>query len=302
MMQLGYNYWISAEHSQMTKTAFPSADSWLSSTPISIPYAMLQNLYTHRNLIRQFAWRDVISRYKGSYFGMVWSFVTPLMLLAVFSFVFSVIFQSKWGVTPDEGKFQFAITLFCGMTVFNIFGECISRAPMLVLQYPNYVKKVVFPLEILPVASLGSSLINGGLSLAILIPAVLILSHAWPTTIYLFPLVLVPICAFSLGFGWFLASMGVFIRDIAQPVGVIVQMLFFVSGIFFPPSAIPEEIRFLVELNPMVGILEDARRTLMWGQYPDWTSLAVVTILSLIVMQLGYAWFMRTKKAFADVL
>lgn len=233
---------------------------------------------------------------------MIWSFVTPLMMLAVFSFVFSVIFKAKWGVSADEGKFQFAMTMFCGMTVFNIFGECVSRAPSLILQYPNYVKKVVFPLEILPVAALGSSLINGALSLAILIPAVLLFSPTWPVTIYLFPLVLVPICALSLGFGWFLASMGVFVRDIAQPVGVIVQMLFFISGIFFPPSAIPEDIRPLVELNPMVSILEDARRTLMWGQYPDWTSLAVVTILSLIVMYLGYSWFMRTKRAFADVI
>ena len=286
----------------MTGVGYLAVASRFRATPLAIPFQMASNLYNHRNLIRQFAWRDVVTRYKGSYFGMIWSFVTPLMLLAVFSFVFSVIFKSKWGVSPDEGKFQFAMTMFCGMTVFNIFGECISRAPTLILQYPNYVKKVVFPLEILPVAALGSSLINAALSLAILIPAVLLFSHAWPSTIYLFPLVLIPICAFALGFGWFLASVGVFIRDIAQPVSVIVQMLFFISGIFFPPSAIPEDIRSFVELNPLVGILEDARRTLMWGQYPDWSSLALVTLFSLIVMQLGYLWFMRTKRAFADVI
>lgn len=286
----------------MIKTPSITSLAWLGSTPLVFPYDMLRNLHRHRNLIRQFAWRDVISRYKGSYLGMVWSFVTPLMMLAVFSFVFSVIFKAKWGVSTDEGKLQFALTMFCGMTVFNIFGECISRAPNLVLQYPNYVKKVVFPLEILPVAALGSSLINGGLSLGVLIPAVLFFSHSWPSTIYLFPLVLIPICALSLGFGWFLASMGVFVRDIAQPVGVIVQMLFFVSGIFFPPSAIPEDIRPLMELNPMVGILENARRTLMWGQYPDWYALAVVTALSLVIMQIGYMWFMKTKRAFADVI
>jgi len=286
----------------MTGVGYLAVASRFRATPLAIPFQMASNLYNHRNLIRQFAWRDVVTRYKGSYFGMIWSFVTPLMLLAVFSFVFSVIFKSKWGVSPDEGKFQFAMTMFCGMTVFNIFGECISRAPTLILQYPNYVKKVVFPLEILPVAALGSSLINAALSLAILIPAVLLFSHAWPSTIYLLPLVLIPICALALGFGWFLASMGVFIRDIAQPVSVIVQMLFFISGIFFPPSAIPEEIRSFVQLNPLVGILEDARRTLMWGQYPDWSSLALVTLFSLIVMQLGYLWFMRTKRAFADVI
>jgi lipopolysaccharide transport system permease protein len=286
----------------MTGVGYLAVASRFRATPLAIPFQMASNLYNHRNLIRQFAWRDVVTRYKGSHFGMIWSFVTPLMLLAVFSFVFSVIFKSKWGVSPDEGKFQFAMTMFCGMTVFNIFGECISRAPTLILQYPNYVKKVVFPLEILPVAALGSSLINAALSLAILIPAVLLFSHAWPSTIYLFPLVLIPICAFALGFGWFLASVGVFIRDIAQPVSVIVQMLFFISGIFFPPSAIPEDIRSFVQLNPLVGILEDARRTLMWGQYPDWSSLALVTLFSLIVMQLGYLWFMRTKRAFADVI
>jgi len=164
------------------------------------------------------------------------------------------------------------------------------------------VKKVVFPLEILPVAALGSSLINAGLSLIILMGAVLIFSATWPVTIYLFPLVLVPICALSLGVSWFLASMGVFVRDIAQPVSVIVQMLFFISGIFFPPSAVPEDVRFLMEVNPFVWILEDARRTLLWGQWPDWTWLISITVLSLIVMQLGYYWFMKTKKAFADVI
>jgi lipopolysaccharide transport system permease protein len=266
------------------------------------PLNMIRNLSAHWNLIKQFAWRDVVGRYKGSYLGMVWSFVTPLMMLAVFSFVFSVVFKAKWGVGQDEGKFQFAMTMFCGMTVFNIFGECASRASGLILSYPNYVKKVVFPLEILPVAALGSSLINAGLSLIILMGAVLIFSATWPVTIYLFPLVLVPICALSLGVSWFLASMGVFVRDIAQPVSVIVQMLFFVSGIFFPPSAVPEDVRFLMEVNPFVGILEDARRTLLWGQWPDWTWLISITVLSLIVMQLGYYWFMKTKKAFADVI
>jgi lipopolysaccharide transport system permease protein len=262
----------------------------------------VRNLYAHRNLIRQFAWRDVEARYKGSYLGMVWSFVTPLMMLAVYSFVFSVVMKAKWGVSQNESKLDFALTMFCGMTVFNIFGECVSRASGLILQYPNYVKKVVFPLEILPVATLGSSLINAGLSLIILLLGVVIFLPTWPVTIFLFPLVLVPICALTLGVSWFLASMGVFIRDIAQPVGVIVQMLFFVSGIFFPPSAVPEDVRFLMEVNPFVGILEDARRTLLWGQWPDWPWLIAITVLSLIVMQLGYFWFMRTKKAFADVI
>lgn len=266
------------------------------------PLHTFRNLYHHRNLIRQFAWRDFIGKYKGSFLGVIWSFVTPLMMLAVYAFVFSVVFKAKWTPNSDSSNVDFALILFCGMTVFNIFGETINRAPTLILGYPNYVKKVVFPLEILPVAALVTSILNAGISLAILIPANLIFNFTVSKTTFLFPLILVPLVAFTLGLAWFLASLGVFIRDIGQPVGVIVTMLFFLCGVFFPLSALPEKYQFLMRFNPLTMVLEESRKTLMWGQYPDWTWLVIASLVSFVIMQMGYAWFMRTKRAFADVI
>jgi len=263
---------------------------------------MARNLYRHRSLIKQFAWRDFVSRYKGSFLGVFWSFITPLMMLVVYAFVFSVIFKSKWNTQTDQSQVDFALTLFCGLTVFNIFSEAVNRAPTLILSYPNYVKKVVFPLEILPVAALATSLLNAGVSLIILLPAQLIFNHTISKTILFFPLVLAPLSAMILGVSWFLASLGVFIRDIGQPVGVLVTILLFVSGVFFPPTAVPKGFEFLIKLNPLAGILEESRGALMWGLFPDWEWLFVAIVGSIIVMMLGYAWFMRTKKAFADVI
>jgi lipopolysaccharide transport system permease protein len=265
------------------------------------PVQMAKSLYVHRNLIKQFAWRDATGRYKGSFLGIVWSFLTPLMMLGVYTFVFGFVFQAKWGV-PHETGGDFALTLFCGLIVFGIFSECVTRAPGLILGYANYVKKVVFPLEIFPVAALGSSLINGAMSLCVLAPLALVWGSDWPTTIYLFPLVLIPLCALTLGLTWFLASTGVFVRDIAQPVSVIVTVLLFMSGVFFPISTVPSGYQVLLKLNPLVHILEDARRTLLWGKLPDWRWWTVTTLLALIVMQLGYGWFIKSKRAFADVM
>lgn len=266
------------------------------------PISMARNLYRHRSLIKQFAWRDFVSRYKGSFLGVFWSFITPLMMLAVYAFVFSVIFKSKWNAQTDQSRVDFALTLFCGLTVFNIFAEAVNRAPTLILGYPSYVKKVVFPLEILPVAALATSLLNASISLLILLPAQFIFNHTISKTIVFFPLILVPMCALVLGVTWFLASLGVFIRDIGQPVGVLVTILLFVSGVFFPPSAVPRSFGFLIKLNPLAGMLEESRATLMWGLFPHWEWLLSACVGAIAVMMLGYAWFMRTKKAFADVI
>lgn len=275
--------------------------SWLFPNSMN-PFSLLRNLYNHRNLIRQFAWRDFIGKYKGSFFGVLWSFVTPLMMLAVYAFVFSVVFRAKWTPNSDTSQVDFALILFCGMTVFSIFGETVNRSPGLILSYPNYVKKVVFPLEILPVAALVTSLLNAGISLAILIVAQLIFNFSLSKTILLFPFILAPLMAFTLGLAWFLASIGVFVRDIGQPVGVLVTILFFMSGVFFPLSALPEKYQFLMKFNPLTMVLEESRRTLMWGELPDWTWLVIASVVSCVMMQLGYMWFMRTKRAFADVI
>jgi lipopolysaccharide transport system permease protein len=266
------------------------------------PAGMVASLVRNRVLIGQLAKRDVVLRYRGSYLGVVWSLITPLLMLAVYTFVFSVIFKQRWGTAAGQSKADFALTLFCGLLVYNVFGETILRAPLLVTSNPSYVKKVRFPLEALPVAALCTALVNGGTSLVILLIAWVAVHHSVSSTIWLFPVALLPLCLLSLGLAWFLASLGVFIRDIAHPIGVLVQMLIFVSGIFFPLSAVPASYARVMMLNPLVTLIENLRRTLIWGQQPIWTWWVIAMAGSLVVLQLGYYWFMRSRKAFADVI
>lgn len=266
-----------------------------------LPIRMLRDLAANRGLIRQFAWRDAVLRYKGSYLGIIWSFIVPLMMLAVYTLVFGVIFQNRWG--GDQGtRADFILNLFCGLIMFNVFAECVQRAPGLILTNPNYVKRVIFPLQVLPSAALGSSLINAGFGLAILLPATIIVHHGVSRTIWMFPLALIPLCSLTLGFGWALASLGVFVRDLSQPVMIATQALFFLSGIFFPLSAVPPYLQKVMLLNPLTTILDTGRRTLLWGIAPMWSWWLPVTAGSLVVMVLGYYAFMRSKKAFADVM
>jgi lipopolysaccharide transport system permease protein len=267
------------------------------------PLKMGRNLWTHRELIRQFIKREVRSRYQGSFLGVLWSFITPLLMLTVYTFVFSIIFKARWGnQLSDSGQAGFALTLFTGLIAFAVFSECMNRAPGLIISSPNYVKKVVFPLEILPVSVLGSALVNSLFSLAILLAANLIVHGVIHWTIIFLPLMYLPLALLCLGLGWFLASLGVFVRDIGQFIGVVVQILFFMTPIFYPISAIPEGLRFILYLNPLTFIVNHFRRVILWGQMPDWSEFLVITILTGVVCILGYIWFMKSKKTFADVV
>jgi len=266
------------------------------------PVKMVLNLSSRRDLIAKFAWRDVVGRYKGTYLGMIWSILNPLMTLAVYTFVFGVILRARFTTEASGGYGVYALVLFSGIIVFNVFSGCISKAALLVVGNPNYVKRVVFPLEILPVAALGSSLISAGLGLIVLIPALVIFSSKISSTIYLFPLTIMPLCALTLGLAWFLASIGVYIRDVGQVITVFIQLLFFVSPVIYPLSAVPERFHLLARINPLTTILENARRTLIWGQSLEWGWWAIVTTVSVAFMLLGYLWFMRTKRTFSDVI
>jgi lipopolysaccharide transport system permease protein len=266
------------------------------------PLAMLRNLWCHRELIAQFARRDVEGRYRGSFLGVIWSFLTPLVMLLIYTFVFGLIFQSRWPQARSSSLNEFAVILFAGLITFTIFSECVTRAPGLVVAVPNYVKKVVFPLEILPVSTLGAALFHAAVSTLILLAAHLLSGGTLHVTLLLLPLVLLPVILLSLGLGWLLASLGVFIRDIGNLTGLLVQILFFLTPIFYTVDAIPERYRNLLLLNPLGSAIGDVRRVVLWGEPPAWGALAVSLLLSLIVTIAGYAWFMQTKKGFADVL
>jgi len=245
--------------------------------------------------------REVVGRYRGSVLGIVWSFANPVLLLAVYTFVFSVVFNARWN-TGSESKADFAVILFVGMIIYGLFAECLNRAPGLILAHPNYVKKVVFPLEILPLVALGVAFFHAAISLIVLLAFCLALNHALPWTILLLPLVILPLALVTLGVSWLLSSLGVFLRDVGQVVGLLTTVLMFASPVFYPVASIPENYRAILYLNPLATIIEQARDVLIWGKVPDLTVLGVLTVVSALVAWLGFAWFQKTRRGFGDVM
>jgi lipopolysaccharide transport system permease protein len=259
-------------------------------------------LWRRRRLIAQFVRREVQSRHRGSMFGLIWSFLTPLLLLAIYTFVFGVVFQARWPGVRAGSLGEFALVVFCGLVVLNLFGECVSRAPGLVVGSPTYVKRVVFPLEILPVVSVGSALVTTAASLAVLLAVRLAMERTLPWTVVLAPVVLVPLVLLTLGVAWFLASLGVFVRDIHYLVMLLLQVLVFVTPVFYPLEAVPEGFRAVLSINPLHPVVDDLRRVVLWGRLPEWPRFAVSLVVGGATALLGHAWFMRTRRAFADVI
>ncbi len=265
------------------------------------PRALFASLWHNRELIVQLTQREVMSRYRGSALGLAWSFFNPLLMLAVYTFVFSVVFKARWGV-GEESTTDFAIVLFVGLIIHGLFAECLNRAPGLILANVNYVKKVVFPLEILPWVAAGSALFHSAVSTVVLLAAQLVFQHALVWTVVVLPIVLVPLLFVTMGLAWFLSSIGVYVRDIGQTIGIFTMVLLFLSPVFYPADALPENYRFLLLLNPLTPIIEDARRVLIWGQAPDWAGLMLYAAVSFGVAWLGFWWFQRTRRGFADVV
>ena len=246
--------------------------------------------------------REVVGRYKGSIMGLLWSFLNPVFMLTVYTFVFSVVFKARWGVDGNDSKTQFAVVLFVGMIVHGLFAEVVNRAPSLILANVNYVKKVIFPLEILPVITMCAALFHGLVSLAVLLIAFFIFNHSLQWTVIFIPLVLLPLVILTLGCAWMLASLGVFIRDVGQTIGIVTTVMMFLSPVFFPVTSLPEVYRPLIMANPLTFIIEQAREVLIWGHSPNWTGLGIYTAAATIVAWAGYVWFQKTRKGFADVL
>lgn len=265
---------------------------------------MKQSLLLYKNnkhLLIQLIKRDILQRYRGSYLGLIWSFVTPLFMLIIYTYFFGFVFNNKWGETLNDNKFEFALVLFCGLLIFNFFSETITKSPSLMISNTNLVKKVVFPLEILPIVLTGSALFHMLISIVILFIGILIVGTVHWTVIFL-PLVIFPIILLSLGFSWFLSSLGVFIRDISQFIGLAMQALMFMSPIFYPISIIPDSLRFIYYINPLTYVVEDVRRVMMWGLLPNWKFTIIGFLLSFSIYFLGFLWFKKTKGGFSDVL
>jgi lipopolysaccharide transport system permease protein len=262
---------------------------------------MWRKLYTHRQLVWQLVQREVIGRYRGSVLGLFWTFLHPLFMLGIYTFVFSVVFTAKWGERINS-KSEFAIILFTGLIIFNLFAETIGRAPGLILANTNYVKKVVFPLEVLPVVSVFTALFHGVVSVLVLLGAKLLFDGTLPVTIVAFPLVVLPLVVLILGLSWFLAGLGVYLRDVTQTIGIALSALMFVSPIFFPLNAIPVKYRPFMQLNPLTFIIEQSREVLLFGHWPAWMGLGIYGVAGLTVAWFGWVWFEKTRRGFADVL
>ncbi len=253
------------------------------------------------SLLAQLIRREIDARYRGSALGMVWPLLTPLLMLGVFTFVFAVVLQARWG--PGQASTtEFALILFAGMTTFNLFAEVVSRAPGLITAQPNLVKKVVFPLEILPVVALGSALFQAGIAFVILIAFQIAFGSGFHWPAVLVPVLMLPLGLFTLGIGWFLAAFGVYVRDVGQIIPPLVTALMFLSPIFYPSSALPEWIRPVATYSPIAYSVETVRDAVIFGRLPDLSSFLLATAFGLVVAALGLAFFRKTRKGFADVL
>jgi lipopolysaccharide transport system permease protein len=266
------------------------------------PSGLIRNLWRHRELIFQFTLREIQGRYKGSFLGLFWSFVTPLVLLCTYTFVFGIGFRARWQGMGRGNLAEYALVLFAGITAFNIFSDSALRASNTIIAVPNYVKKVVFPLEVLPLSIVGAALFQAFMSIVVLLAGTLIVIGRIPWTFLLTPFVLLPLFLLTMGATWFLAGFGVFVRDIGYAVNLIVQVLFFLTPIIYPLEMLHDPYRTALKFNPLTSMIEDFRRVMIWGQFPGWRGYAVLCLMSCFFMLLGYAWFMKTKRGFADVL
>lgn len=263
--------------------------------------SMAKSLLANRKLIFQLTRREVIGRYRGSILGLAWSFFNPFLMLAVYTFVFAVVFKARWGEVQSS-KAEFAIVLFVGLMMHGILSECLNRAPSLIVSNASYVKKVVFPLEILVWVVLGAALFHALISLAVLLAVQVLVEGGVPLTAIFLPFVIFPLLLITVGLAWLVSAIGVFVRDIAQIVLLLTTVMLFMAPVFYPIGALPPSFRNWLYLNPLTFIIEQARDVLIWGRHPDWMALFVFTLLSLLVAWAGFYCFQRMRKGFADVL
>lgn len=265
------------------------------------PPAPWSSLWRQRELLWQLVRRDVQGRYRGSWLGLLWSFGHPVFMLAIYTVVLQGVFRLRWDAARDGGA-DFALFLFAGLIVHSLFSECLGRAPAVILENPNYVTKVRFPLEILALQVLSSALVHAGVSVSVLLVFQLALGHGLQATALLLPLILLPAAVFLLGAIWLLSALGVFVRDITHGMMLVSSALLFLSPIFYPLSAVPEAYRDLLALNPLTVIVESLRNVLLLGVAPDWWALTIYFVVALLLAALGWLAFDRLRRYFSEVV
>jgi lipopolysaccharide transport system permease protein len=267
----------------------------------ALPYALLGSLIQHRELLWDLVKRDFIGRYKGSMLGIFWSLFNPLFMLSIYTIVFSVAFKARWG-TGEESKVAFAIVLFSGIIIHSFFAECLNRAPSLITSNPNYVKKVVFPLEILPWMALFSALLHFLVSFGVLLIFCLIAGVVVHIGVFLTPIILIPLVLMIMGFSWIFASLGVYLRDFSQVMGMVTTVTLFLSPIFYPIESLPEAYRVLLMWNPITLPVIQLRDIMLWGKPLQWDKWLISLSIGILVFLIGYWCFQKSRRGFSDVL
>lgn len=257
--------------------------------------------WRQRGLLRQLVSREIQQRFRGSWLGLGWSVLTPLAMLAVYTFVFRMVLKARWPGAPDSNV-EFALQIFSGLLIFGLFSEVIGRAAVLIVEQPNLVKKVIFPLELLPWVSTLSSLFFASVSFFVLVGGLLVMRDGVTVHLLSVPFILAVFLPMLLGLSWLLASLGVYLRDINHVVGLILTPMLFLSPIFYPVSAMPLIAQQMMIINPLTLIISSLRQAALGNQWPDFTALGWYFIVSIIVAW-GGAWcFEKTRKGFADVI
>lgn len=258
-------------------------------------------LVRDRALILELTRREVDGRYRGASLGVLWSLVSPFLLLCIYTIAFGTVMGGRWPEVQAAGT-PFSIIMFAGMIPYFVLSECMIRSPELVVGNPSYVKRVVFPLEILPWPMLLSALFHCLMNVLVFVIMRLVMQHDFEWTIIYLPFVILPIAVLGLGMAWFLASISVYFRDVRQVVGLASMALLFLSSAMIPTATVPEKYRVIFQLNPVSFIVDQVRAVLIWGTQPDWAGLVGYMLGAVAFMYAGYTWFMSTKRGFADVL
>lgn len=260
----------------------------------------LWELPTRLELILSLAKRDLLARYKGSALGILWAIITPVVTIAIFTFIFAGIFGARFGSSGT--KWDYAVYLFCGLLPWSMFQESVQQSALTIVNHANLVKRVVFPLEVLPIAQSLAALGTQLFGTVALIACIVILHKGISPTILWLPVLLIPQLLMAIGAAWLVAALGVFLRDIAQGLGLLLMAWMFLTPIIYPETVVPEHYRRFIEINPFTALMRSYRRIFIEGTNPDWNGLGYFFLIAVGVFGFGYWWFARSRKNFADVV
>ncbi len=266
------------------------------------PFSFARVLWQHRELLWQFSLREVELRHKGSHLGLIWSVLNPLLMLSLYVFVFGYIFGGRFGILPNETRIEYALGVFLGLSIFQYLAETISLSPNLVVINPNFVKKVVFPLEILPASAVNAATFHLMISLGLALLGVMLFGPGLSAGVLWLPVILLPIAMLALGLAWSVAALGVFLRDLTQVMQFLSMSLMYASAIFYSSHKIPATIWVALRFNPLLIAIEETRNAVLWGQAVNLKHIAFLYVTGLAACSFGYFVFRRLKPAFADVI